>query len=162
MIFMFPLGFSMALTVQMGEAWGAGRMERLRPIALSGWLMVAGFTCLSAPAFLFFNETIAGWFLTDESAMRLAASLLVISAVFQFGDALQIVSSGALRALDDVTVPAWIAFSAYWGLAIPFGWWLAFPLEGGVVGMWWGISAGLFLTAVVLGSRLWLKTSPKG
>lgn len=45
-------------------------------------------------------------------------------------------------------------------MAIPLGWWLAFPLGGGVVAMWWGVTAGLFLTAAVLGTRLWMKTSP--
>ena len=86
------------------------------------------------------------------------AGLLLIAAVFQMGDALQIISAGALRGVNDVKGPAWISFAIYWGLAIPLGWFFSFPQKMGVDGMWWGITIGLCLTAVILGIRLWLKT----
>ncbi|MCB1061665.1 MAG: MATE family efflux transporter [Verrucomicrobiae bacterium] len=159
MVFMVPLGLAMALTVQIGEAWGAGELKRMRPIVVSGWLMVIAFTVLSANVFLFFNRSIAGWFLTESDALQLAASLLVVAAVFQFSDALQIVSAGALRGLDDVKGPAWVAFFAYWVISLPIGWWLAFRQEWGVAGMWWGITIGLTLTALILGVRIWRKTA---
>lgn len=159
-VFMVPLGLSMALTVRVGEAWGAGDHHRLRAIVAGGWLMAAGFTLFSAASFLIFHHDIAGWFLEESEARSVAAALLVVSAAFQFSDALQIVSAGALRGLNDVTVPAWVAVIAYWGVSLPVGWWLAFPLEWGVRGMWWGITLGLTLTAATLGSRLWKKTAP--
>lgn len=158
-VFMVPLGLSMALTVRSGEAWGAGEAERLRPIIVSGWLMAILFTVVSALSFIGFHREIAGWFLTDPEAAAIAASLLVVAAAFQFSDALQIVAAGALRGLDDVRVPAWIAFVAYWLISLPLGWWLAFRLEWGVTGMWWGITLGLTLTAVALGLRVWRKSS---
>ena len=52
--FMIPLGLSMALTVRMGEALGAGDVEKLRPIAISGWLL-AGFYSIAAAAFFSAN-----------------------------------------------------------------------------------------------------------
>lgn len=158
-VFMVPLGLSMAMTVRIGEAWGANTRERLRPLAVSGWLMGATFTILSALTVLFFPDVIAGWFVTEVEARALAASLLVISAAFQFGDAMQIISMGALRGLDDVTVPAWLAVFAYWVISIPIGWWLAFEMKMGAPGMWWGITIGLTLTAIMLGIRLWRKTT---
>ncbi len=158
-VFMVPLGLSMAMTVRIGEAWGANTRERLRPLAVSGWLMGATFTILSALTVLFFPDVIAGWFVTEIEARALAASLLVISAAFQFGDAMQIISMGALRGLDDVTVPAWLAVFAYWVISIPIGWWLAFEMKMGAPGMWWGITIGLTLTAIMLGIRLWRKTT---
>ncbi|MDB6078193.1 MAG: family efflux transporter, partial [Akkermansiaceae bacterium] len=51
--------------------------------------------------------------------------------------------------------PAWIAFGAYWVVSIPLGWALAFPGGWGVNGMWWGITAGLTLTSLALGQRIW-------
>lgn len=158
-IFMVPLGLSMALTVRMGEAWGAGERERLRAIVGSGWLMAAGFTLFSAGTVLALHHTVAGWFISEPEARAMAAALLIVSAAFQFSDALQIVSAGALRGLDDVTVPAWIAVFAYWVVSLPIGWWFAFRLEWGVTGMWWGITIGLTITAVALGRRLWRKTA---
>ena len=161
-IFMVPLGLSQALTVRMGEAWGSKDYARWRPIVLSGWLLGIGFTLLSATSFVFGRETIAAWFLPHEpETASVVAGLLLIAAVFQMGDALQIISAGALRGINDVKGPAWISFAAYWGLAIPLGWYFSFPLEKGVGGMWWGITIGLGLTALVLGARLWHRTGPE-
>ncbi|MGI8430947.1 MAG: MATE family efflux transporter, partial [Chthoniobacterales bacterium] len=159
MIFMVPLGFSMALTVRMGEAWGATQISRLRAILASGWALVLLFTCCSAQAFLYFNHTIARWFLVDPTAIALTANLLLVSAAFQVSDALQVSSAGALRGLGDVKVPVIVAIVAYWVVSIPFGWFLAFPCGLGVVGVWLGITLGLTITALTLGVRVWRKTS---
>lgn len=159
-IFMVPLGVSMALTVRMGEAWGANQHTRLRFILLSGWGIALAFTACSAQAFLFFHRTIAGWFLIDPAAVALTANLLLVSAAFQVSDAMQVSCAGALRGLGDVKMPGWVAFVAYWIISIPLGWVLAFPARMGVAGMWWGITLGLTTTALALGTRVWWKTSP--
>ena len=83
--------------------------------------LALAFTACSALGFLF-NHTIAGWFLTEPKAAALTASLLLISAAFQVSDAMQVSSGGALRGLGDVKVPVWVAFVAYWIIAIPVGW----------------------------------------
>jgi MATE family multidrug resistance protein len=157
-VFMVPLGLSMAMTVRIGEAWGANARARLRPLVVSGWIIGAAFTVVSALLFLLFPGTIAGWFIVDPEARAVATALLGIAAIFQFSDAIQILSMGSLRGLDDVTVPAWLAVFAYWVVSIPIGWWLAFRLNWGASGMWWGITLGLTLTAILLSYRLWKMT----
>ncbi len=160
-VFMVPLGLSMALTVRIGEAWGAREDFRMRRILLSGWLLGAVFTLFSAAGFLAFRREIAGGFLEEPAALEVAAGLLVVAAAFQFCDSMQIIAAGVLRGLNDVKVPAWIAFGAYWGLAIPLGGWLAFVVGQGVEGVWWAITLGLTLTAILLGRRAWRRTSPE-
>jgi MATE family multidrug resistance protein len=56
----------------------------------------------------------------------------------QVSDAMQVSSGGALRGLGDVKVPVWVAFVAYWIIAIPVGW-LRLSAGMGVAGMWWGL-----------------------
>ncbi|MBX3745801.1 MAG: MATE family efflux transporter [Verrucomicrobiae bacterium] len=157
-VFMVPLGISMALTVRVGEAWGARQLARLRPIILSGWALATAFTLLSATSFVLFNEAIAGLFLSEGQGANVAAALLLVAAAFQFCDALQIVAVGGLRGMNDVKVPAWIAFGAYWVVSLPLGCWFAFRLDLGVSGMWWGITVGLTLTAIAFGGRLLRRT----
>ncbi len=157
-VFMVPLGLSMAMTVRVGEAWGAKDWQRMRPILQGGWLLAVSFALLSGQAFLFLNETIASWFLPEGETLAVAAGLLLVAAAFQIADALQIVSAGALRGLNDVTKPAWISFLAFWVLALPVGWYLTFRLGMGVNGVWWGFTAGLVVTASAFGYRIWRKT----
>lgn len=157
-VFMVPLGISMALTVRIGEAWGAKQYQRWRPIVVSGWLMGLCISAVSVTVFLLASEEIAGWFLTEPEALSVAAGLLIVAAVFQIGDHSQVLSAGVLRGLDDVKWPAWIMFAVFWGVALPFGWFLSFRVGLGVSGMWWGLTVGLSLTAIVLGIRVWRMT----
>ncbi len=156
-IYMVPLGVSMALTVRIGEAWGARRLERLRPIATSGWFLVTAFTVASATFFWLGNELIASWFVDEADARAITASLLLIAAAFQFFDALQVVSAGILRGLGDVNRPALIAFSSYWVIAIPISGILV-SCGYGVQGVWWGITVGLTTSCLWQSGRAWRLT----
>jgi len=157
-VYMVPMGISQALTVRIGESWGANTRERMRPILIGGWLMAALFTLFSASGFYVFHEPISRWFLPDSAAAQVAAKLLLIAAVFQFSDAMQIVSVGALRGLSDVRYPAWFSFFACWFISLPLGAILAFHYGEGVAGMWWGFCLSLSLMAFAFGARAWRKT----
>lgn len=153
--FMIPLGISMALTVRMGEAWGADQGSRLRPIVFSGLIMGVAVMSACAITFLLAGQLIAGWFIPDAAVIALAAKLLIVAGLFQISDGVQIVAAGCLRGINDVRVPAWMAIGAYWLIAIPIGAWLAFGLDLGAVGVWLGMTLGLTVAAVALGVRAW-------
>ena len=157
--FMVPLGLSMALTVQIGEAKGAGRPERMRPIVLSGWLTGLTVSLVFVGVFLIFDEALASAFVDEVEPMRIVVGLLWIAAIFQVADHSQILSSGVLRGMDDVKIPALIMFSAHWLIGVPFGIFLAFGQGLGSAGVWWGLSAGLITAAWLLGRRAWKMTS---
>ncbi|MCU0798041.1 MAG: MATE family efflux transporter [Akkermansiaceae bacterium] len=157
-VFMVPLGVSMAQTVRMGEVMGAKQGWRMRPILLSGWAMGLGYASLTALGFLLLRERIAAGFVEDPVTLQMASGLLLVAAAFQLSDSVQIIAAGSLRGLDDVKIPAWLAFGAYWVISIPLGWLLAIPLKWGVNGMWWGITLGLTLTATALSIRALRKT----
>ncbi|HSP42590.1 MAG TPA: MATE family efflux transporter, partial [Luteolibacter sp.] len=153
--FMVPLGFSMALTVRFGEAHGAGEYGRLRPIAVSGWLLAVVYALLAATAFSLLGKQMAAAFTGDPAVIRLTASLLVIVAVFQIFDGIQVSSASMLRGLHDTRVPAIISFVSYWICGMPLAGLLAFGMDMGARGVWWGLAAGLAIACVTLGPRLW-------
>ena len=157
-IFMVPLGISMALTVQIGEAKGEGNFERMRPIVLSGWLMGLVISLVCVTAFLTFDKTIAAAFVAEEEPIKIIVGLLWIATVFQVADHSQILSAGVLRGMDDVKSPALIMFGSHWLVGTPLGAFLAFGQEMGSRGIWWGLSAGLMTAAVLLGWRAWRMT----
>ncbi len=158
-LFMIPLGLSMALSVRIGTACGAGEMARVRPIVVSGWLLITAYALLAAAVMLFFGRGIASWFTSEPAVINLTASLLVIVGVFQWVDGLQVSSSSMLRGLHDARVPALIGLVSYWIIGLPMSAGLAFGLHLGALGVWWGLAAGLCAVAVTLVPRLWKKSA---
>ncbi|MBU6301769.1 MAG: MATE family efflux transporter [Verrucomicrobia bacterium] len=154
-VFMVPLGLSMAVTVRIGAAIGSGSPGAPRPVFLSALLLAAGFTLVSFGVIAGGRRGIAACFIPDAATLETAAALLLISAVFQAGDAVQVISVGALRGLEDVRFPARAAFAAHWLLGLPVGYWLAFPRNMGVTGIWWGLTFGLSTCALLFSLRFW-------
>jgi MATE family multidrug resistance protein len=87
---------------------------------------------------------------------------LAIAAIFQVADHSQVLSSGVLRGMDDVKKPALIMFTAHWLIGMPIGIDMAFRQGFGVEGIWWGLSIGLILAALLLGWRAWRITGVRG
>ena len=110
--FMVPLGLSMALSVRIGSANGAGQHERLRKITVSGWWLGAGWSAIGALFFLFCGEWVSSLFIDEAPVIALAAKILMVVGVFQLFDSLQVGSVAMLRALHDTRVPALMGFIA--------------------------------------------------
>jgi len=156
--FMVPLGIAMAITVRVGEIVGAEQRARLHRVLAGGWLYALGFMSLSTLAFLFYGRGIAGQFVNDTAVIEIAAHLLIVAALFQLFDGIQIVAVSALRGINDARVSAWIAFVAYWIVALPCGAWLCFGrMQLGAIGIWFGLAFGLGVAGAALGVRAWRK-----
>jgi MATE family multidrug resistance protein len=151
--FMFPLGLSMAVSMRLSKAVGAGRRDLVRPIAFGALLLSSALMLTFATIFALAGESLARAFSTDPVVTALAARLLVVAAIFQLFDGGQVVGAGALRGLTDVKVPTAITFTAYWLLALPAGYVLAFHTRLGPTGVWTGLAAGLACAAILL----WLR-----
>ena len=100
--------------------------------------------------FLLFGNFIAEGFSSDTGVVAIAASLIFIAAFFQIFDGMQVVALGALRGMEDTKIPTTITLISYWILGIPFCYLFAFVLSFGAQGIWWGLSIGLFVAAVLL------------
>src|SRR5690625_7683598 len=90
-----------------------------------------------------FRHQLSKIFLDEIEVVSLASKLLIIAALFQLFDGIQLVTMGALRGMQDVLIPSIITFIAYWVVAIPLGSLLAIYFELQSVGVWIGLSVGL-------------------
>ena len=70
-------------------------------------------------------------------------------SAFQISDGIQAAGLGVLRGLTDVKVPTLITFVAYWVLAIPGGYIMGFVLGYGIDGIWYALSGGLTVAAIL-------------
>jgi MATE family multidrug resistance protein len=151
--FMVPLGLALAVSLRISKALGAGQREALRPIGFGALGAGVLFMLGSALLFALAGRPITAAFTPAADVAALAAQLLVVAALFQLFDGGQVIGAGALRGLGDVKVPTLITFIAYWVIALPLGYGLAFHTPLGPVGVWSGLAAGLAFAAVFLGGR---------
>lgn len=151
--FMFALGIGAAACIRVGHAYGAGQFARMQRIGFCAIGLAALLMSLFGVGFMLAGRPIAALFIESPAVVTLTTQLLIVAAVFQVADGIQVTSISALRGLADVRVPAIIAVVAYWAVAMPIGWVLAFRTELGAVGMWIGLAAGLGAAALGLGWR---------
>ena len=155
MAFMVPLGMAGAITVRVGNAIGRGDPEGARRAGLVGIGIAGVYGSLSATLMLLLPETIARIYTAEIEVIALAAQLLLLAAIFQVSDGLQVAAAGALRGLKDTRWPMVYSLVSYWGVGMTLGCWLTFWRGWGPHGMWVGLVAGLSVAAVLLGVRFW-------
>ena len=148
--YMVATGLAAAATVRIGNQLGQRDIPNMRRVGWSALLMSMAVMGTSALAFVLFNQFLPSLYIDNESVITLASSLLMIAAVFQLSDGIQAVALGMLRGMTDVKIPTLVALVAYWIIALPLGYVLAFPLGWGAQGIWLGLSAGLTLAAMLL------------
>lgn len=158
MTFMSALGIGAAACIRVGHAYGARQFARTRRIGFSAIAMAAALMSGFGLMFALAGKPIAALFIESPTVITLTAQLLVVAAVFQIADGIQVTALSALRGLADVRGSAVIAVLAYWCVALPVGAALAFRARLGAVGMWIGLAAGLSAAAVALAWRFHRKT----
>lgn len=148
--FMFPLGFSAAAAVRVGTYIGRGDPHRAR---LAGWLCI-GISMLVmslfAAAYLSFPRLLLGWFTQDAAVIEVGTKILLLVALFQIADGIQVSTTGALRGIGNTHFAMVANLVGHYPVGLLLGLILAFPAGLGAVGMWCGLAAGLISVAIML------------
>lgn len=148
--YMVASGISAAGSVRVGNHLGTKDRVGIRKAGFTAFYFSAAFMAFSALLFVIFNHQLTGIFSEDEPVLQLASSLLLIAAMFQLSDGLQVVGLGILRGLNDVKFPTYMTVIAYWVIGLPISYILAFPMNMGTHGVWYGLLTGLTIAAVAL------------
>jgi MATE family multidrug resistance protein len=134
-------------------------MLNLRSAGNTSFVMVGVFMGFAALLFIGLRNFFPTLYINDVKVIEIASQLLVVAAIFQISDGLQVVGMGALRGIEDVKVPTVIAVIAYWLVGLPVGYLLGFRYGLGATGIWYGLLIGLSLAAVLLVYRFQHKTN---
>jgi MATE family multidrug resistance protein len=152
--YMTTAGLASAATVRVGYFLGSRDVKNLRMASYSLLAMAMIVMCAWAILFIAARHWLPTLYVDDMAVVPIAASLLVIAGFFQLADGTQVVCVAALRGLQDVKVPSVFILVAYWIIGLPLGYYLAFPLQMGGRGIWWGLFIGLMVTAMAMFLRL--------
>ncbi|MGB5580009.1 MAG: MATE family efflux transporter [Woeseia sp.] len=152
-MFMVPLALSSATTIRIGHALGALDQHAARLSGIVGILMCGVFMTASATFLLVFRDAVVDLYTNDPSVQRIAISLLLMAAVFQVADGVQVGAAGALRGYKDTRTPMAINMFAYWVLAFPLAYMAAVVWVSPPSYIWGGFVLGLTVAAVLLSLR---------
>ncbi len=146
--YMTVSGLGAAATIRVGNQLGKKQFKTMKKAALI--LIGMGTFCMVifALVFIIFKNELPLLYNNNTEVVSIAASLLIIAALFQISDGVQVISLGALRGMKDVKIPTLISFFAYWVIALPLGYVLAFNYGYGAYGIWIGLFLGLTISAI--------------
>lgn len=149
-MFMIPLGINSAITVRVGYALGRGDLHHARYAGTLGIVICAGFMMCSATFLLLFRDAVVGLYTSDAAVKGIAISLLLMAAIFQVADGIQIGAAGALRGYKDTRVPMAINIVAFWVFAFPMAYLAAVTYKLPPNYIWGGFVIGLSAAAIML------------
>ena len=155
-----PFALSMATALKVGYSMGARDIHQARRMALIGLVFGVLITAIIAVFFICTSSQLAGLFLSGNEPgdiEKLATSFLMIAALFQCFDGIQSVANGALRGLKDTVIPMILSLGCYWILGIGSAYYFAYYTNWGAMGIWYGITLGIFSISIVLTIRLFYR-----
>ncbi|PVY42411.1 MATE family multidrug resistance protein [Pontibacter virosus] len=148
--YMMASGIAAAATIRVGNQKGLRNYRAMQVAGTSSFVMGVLFMMISGLLMIAGKNFIPSLYLDDQVVIELASTLLIIAALFQISDGVQVVGLGALRGLEDVRIPGLISLVAYWVIGLPVGYILCFKLDFGVHGVWTGLLVGLSVAAILL------------
>lgn len=157
--FMFAMGLSVTAMIRLSYHKGSKDFKSLLITARSIFLLTIILEVFFGLIFVIFHNYLPHLFLNmsdpaqaldNSEIIAIASKLLLVAAVFQISDGIQVVVLGALRGLQDVKIPMYITFVAYWIVGFPTSYFLGKHTNLGATGIWIGLLAGLTAAALFL------------
>lgn len=158
LIYMFPMSFSLALTIVVGVEYGAKNYQGARDYTTLGLEMSLGIAFVYMFLELVTRQYIALIYTSNQQVIELVKYFLIYALLWQGGDAIAAPIQGILRGYKDVNATFWSGMLAYWGICLPVGLLLDYKFNHGAFAYWQSLDIGVISSAVILSLRLvWLQ-----
>jgi MATE family multidrug resistance protein len=151
--FMASLGFSMAGSIRVSDAYGRGNTTTISIIGKSTAIFGLLYGAFSGLLLIALGKYLPYIFTQNIAVAQAATMLLLYAAIFQISDATQAIGVGLCRGVKDVIWPTVYVAIAYWVIGIPIGYLLAFTYQMGAAGIWIGLVVGLSVSSILLNHR---------
>ncbi|CAO3606778.1 unnamed protein product [Cunninghamella blakesleeana] len=143
-LIMIPTAISNALTVRLGHYLGANQPEKAKSCAIISFVLGFIIVTLNSIIIYAFRYQIASYFTNNELIVDTVVELFVIVSPCHFVVGMGTVLSGILTAFGKQYIVATFNLTSYYIIGLPFGIWLTFHQQSGLVGVWSGVAiAGL-------------------
>lgn len=154
LIYMFPMSFSLALTIVVGVEYGAKRYEDAKTYTKIG-LQLSMLLAVCYMILEYLNQDlIALIYSTDPEVIGLIKHFIIYAILWQLGDAIGCPIQGILRGYKEVNSIFWASMLAFWGITLPLGLYLDYFCNHGAYSYWQSLVVGVGISAVILTYRL--------
>lgn len=166
LIFVIPLSLGVATSIRIGFSLGQKKVDEAQTAAYTGLVLGLFFSAITAMLTITFRHPIALLYNDTPAVVMMATQLMLLAAIYQCSDAVQVIGSGVLRGYKDTRSIFFITFTAYWIIGLPIGYLLALTdvvvPRMGPAGFWTGFIIGLTASAIMMMSRMrWLQKQPE-
>lgn len=156
--FAIPLSLGVATSIRVGYLLGKGKPSLAKQTALISLLISLVIAVIVALILVVFRTPIITIFTKETAVIAICLQLIILLAIYQASDYLQVVASNVLRGYKDTKSIFFITLLSYWVVGLPVGYILGLtdlvmqPI--GAAGFWIGIILGLAVAAFLLIARM--------
>jgi len=158
LMFVLPMSLAAAVTIRVGFRLGRGSTLDAQTAARTGLGVGVCMAVCTALFTVLLREQIALLYNDNPEVVTLASHLMLLAAIYQISDSIQVIGSGVLRGYKDTRSIFFITFIAYWVLGLPCGYILALTDlvvdRMGPAGFWMGFIIGLTSAAIMMMLRM--------
>ena len=155
-------GMAAATAIRISHFVGQHDYKAVRLTAADGFRLNLFFSFVMIVPILLFRHSLGAFFTDSEEVQQTVATLIIVLAVYQFGDGLQYAFANALRGIACVRPMVAYAFIAYFVINLPLGYILAFQLGMGILGVWIAFPFGLTTAGLLYWHRFKKEVAIKG
>jgi len=147
--FMIVGGFMQAVTIMVGQSYGAKNLTEVPNIYRAGWRMSFAVGAVTTLVFLLIPETLFSIFVPEQESILMGKEYLMILAVSQLFMCLEMISAGVFNGLGKTKIPATVSV-IFTSLRLPGAYFLGFYTFLSLNGVWWSITGSSILKGIVL------------
>ena len=149
--YMVPLAVSNALAIKVGYANGARNYADIKKYSDAGSIIAVVFMFFAALVLYLFPKIIIGIFTQDTKLIEICTSIILLAALYQVLDGLQVAFSGILKGLKRTLIVTIAIVLGYWFVGLPLGATLAYKYNMGLFGFWVGIAFAIATMCLIMG-----------
>lgn len=164
--FAIPLSLGVATSIRVGYLLGKNKPILAKQTAYVSLAISFMIAVVVALILVVFRSPIITIFTHEIDVITICLQLIILLAIYQVSDYLQVVASNVLRGYKDTKSIFFITLISYWVVGLPVGYILGLtdliiqPI--GAAGFWIGIILGLAVAAFLLiGRMLYIQKQPQ-
>lgn len=146
--FQLPFAVAVAVSTRIGHYVGMKDITAAQTATRVSFVLAAAISLFNFSWAFFGRGYLASIFTEERAVLVEGRKIITMVAVNQLADSLNVIEAGILRGQGRQKIGSYLNLGAYYGVALPVGYVLAFVAQMGLVGLWTGLIIGVAFLAL--------------